>query len=292
MFDIQNKTPDGLNYELLKDSSEPLPQPERASTSGVWVAIAALVVAAAIAAYFVFGRSRSNLSTGSGSQGPTAAAAADRPLGGQATPIVVPPLEQTDPLVRELVKQITSHPLAAAWLTTSGLIRNFALVLSNTADGRTPSRHLRPLRLNAPFQVINRGGRLAIDPSSFHRYDAVAAAAASINPAGAARLYSTLKPRIEEAFRELGSPEPVDHALETVIVQLLQVPVVAEPIAVVPKGGTGYAFADPSLESLTSAQKQLLRAGPENVQTVQSALRAIAVALGIPPARLPARRST
>jgi len=50
----------------------------------------------------------------------------------------------------------------------------------------------------------------------------------------------------------------------------------------------GYAYADQRLESLTPAQKQLLRTGPRNVRIIQTSLRQIALALGIPPERLPA----
>ena len=56
------------------------------------------------------------------------------------------------------------------------------------------------------------------------------------------------------------------------------------------KGGTGYRYADPSLEGLTAAQRQLLRTGPRNVTKIQSALRQLAIALGIPPGRLPVAR--
>jgi hypothetical protein len=120
----------------------------------------------------------------------------------------------------------------------------------------------------------------------------VAAAAASIDPAGAARLYATLKPRIEEAYRELGAPEQTfDRALEHAIVVLLKTPVVDSPVRVETQGGMGYAFASPELEGLTAPQKQLLRTGPANVRTIQSALRAIAIALGIPEDRLPPQKS-
>jgi hypothetical protein len=54
-----------------------------------------------------------------------------------------------------------------------------------------------------------------------------------------------------------------------------------------PHGGVGYAFADPRDEGLTPAQKQLLRMGPGNARIVQAKLREIALALGIPPQRLP-----
>jgi len=52
-------------------------------------------------------------------------------------------------------------------------------------------------------------------------------------------------------------------------------------------GGVGYAFADAGEEDLAPAQKQLLRMGPANARAVQAKLREIALALGIPSARLP-----
>src|SRR5438477_361972 len=49
----------------------------------------------------------------------------------------------------------------------------------------------------------------------------------------------------------------------------------------------GYGYVDDRLEDLTPAQKQLLRMGPRNVRIIKARLRAIALALGIPPSHLP-----
>jgi hypothetical protein len=213
-----------------------------------------------------------------------------RPLGGQAESITVPPLDESDAVVRDLVRRITSHPEALAWLATRGLIRTFAVVVDNVVDGRTPARHLTVLRPASPFKVVERNHRLFNDPRSYDRYDRIADAAASIDPAGAARVYATLKPRIGEAYGQLGlPPDSFDRAVERAIVALLQTPVVDGPVRVEPKGGTAYQYADPNLEELTAAQKHLLRTGPRNVRTVQSALRQLALALGIPPERLPGK---
>ena len=70
---------------------------------------------------------------------------------------------------------------------------------------------------------------------------------------------------------------------------LLETPVIAGPIRVEP-AGIGYRYDDPRLEGLTAAKKHLLRFGPANVRAIQNALRAIALALGIPAERLPASR--
>jgi hypothetical protein len=174
----------------------------------------------------------------------------------------------------------------AAWLTTDGLIRNFAVVVENIANGQSPGVHLEMLRPTTPFSRSERGESLVIDPRSYDRYTGIADAAASIDPVGAARLYTTLKPRIEEAYRDLGHDEPFDRALERAVVSLLMVPDVEGDVELEPQGVV-YQFADPRLEQLTSAQKQLLRMGPRHVRTIQQKLRDIALALGIPPERLP-----
>jgi len=272
-------------YDLLK-TDDPLSTPPR--RSGVWIAAVVAVIAAAMAGYLMFRRSPPAAPTPAARPAAAPAPQPVRPLGGDAERVTVPPLDQSDTVVRELVRKITLHPAAIAWLTTNGLIRNFTVVVSNVAEGPTPARQLGVLRPATGFRVVDRGGQLFIDPASYDRYDRIAAAAASIDPSGAARVYATLKPRIEEAYGELGMPPAsFDRALERAIVALMRVPVVDGSVRVVPKGGIAYQYADPKLEGLTPAQKQLLRMGPRNVRVIQGALRQLALALGISPDRLP-----
>lgn len=289
MPDLQLGETDEPDYELRPAVAEPAPAP-RAGPPVLWLAVVGLIAAGAVAAYMVMGERRTPASperTPVVTEVPPPEA---RPLGADPTPIVLPPLDESDGVVRELVRQLSSHPQVAAWLTTDGLVRNFTVVVSNVGDGSAPAAHLRTLRPSAPFRTMERGDDLVIDPRSYERYNGLAAATASIDAAGAARLYATLKPRIEEASRELGSPdETFDRTLERAIVSLLATPIPDGPIRVEPKG-IGYGYVDERLEQLTAAQKQLLRLGPENARTVQSSLRRIALALGIPGERLPAAR--
>lgn len=282
---MKGAVPDIPDYELLK-TEEPQ-APATAVRPRAWVAAVLVVAAAAIAFYLIYGRRPAPALPPPVAKAVVPAQQTVRPLGGEAERIAVPPLDESDPLVRDLVRKITSHPAAMAWLTTSGLIRNFAVVVANIVEGTTPARQLRVLRPTSPFRVVERDSALFIDARSYARYDGLAAAAASIDPAGASRLYATLKPRIEEAYGQLGlPPSSFDRALERAIVALLQTPAVDGPIRVEPKG-IGYRFADPNLERLTAAQKQLLRTGPRNIRIVQSSLRKLALALGIPSERLP-----
>jgi hypothetical protein len=277
------------DVELLKTPDERPPADPRRRRVGRWLALAGLIIVAGVAAYIVFGRRQPPAAPASEpSRNVAVSQRPVGPLGGDAEPIDLPPLDQSDAVVRELVARLSSHPAVAAWLTTDGLIRNFTVVVANIAEARTPAVHLRALRPQTGFAVVQRGSDLYIDPRSYERFDKVAAAAASIDPAGAARLYATLKPRIEDAYRDLGAPDgSFDRTLERAIVLLLKTPVIDDPVRVASQGGVGYGFAAPEIEQLSAAQKQLLRAGPRNVRMIQSSLRAIAIALGIPPDRLP-----
>jgi hypothetical protein len=202
--------------------------------------------------------------------------------------IELPPLDATDPVVRKLIQRLSSHSTVAAWLATKRLIRNFAVVTLNVSEGRTPVSHLRAVAPATGFRVRGAGGSWYLDPRSYQRYDEYADAVGALDPRGTARLYATLKPRIVEAYAELGVPAAdVDAVLERAIVHLLATPIVEGSIRLREKT-ISYAFADDRLESLSPAQKQLLRMGPRNVRIIQAKLRDLAPYLGIPHSKLPA----
>ena len=197
--------------------------------------------------------------------------------------IDLPPLPQTDPLVRQLVTKLSSHPAVAAWLATKGLIANFAVVTLNISEGKAPTTHLRALAPPGKFQTKGSGAALVLDPKSYDRYNGFAAAVNGLDATGTARLYATLKPRITDAYRELGYPDAdFDRVLERAIGELLKTPIVEGTVALRPKT-MAFAYADSRLESLSAAQKQFMRMGPRNVETVQAKLREIATLLALHP---------
>src|SRR5438309_9166458 len=110
--------------ELFKDTDETYHERPSEGLGGWWIGMTVLVVAA-VAATAYLGYSRQKVAT------PVPAAPTPtevlqppaQPLGAAAEPIVLPPLDKSDPLVREMVKGIVSHPRAAAWLASTNLIR-------------------------------------------------------------------------------------------------------------------------------------------------------------------------
>jgi hypothetical protein len=197
--------------------------------------------------------------------------------------IDLPPLDDSDALVRQRIGLLSSNRLVSAWLATKGLVRNFAVVVENTSRGVNPSRHLRVLKPAGQFRVMTRGANVVIDPRTYDRFTPIADAAGSIDAAGAGRLYRSFKPLLQMAYDELGNQESIDRAVERAIGGLLQVPAVDGDVRVEQSGeGVGYEYVDPRLEALNGAQKQLLRMGPGNVRVIQQQLRGFASAAAIP----------
>ena len=280
---------DKLDDFRFGSAAEPPPEeePPRGSRAPLWAAAALLLVAAVIAVVYVRRPAPAPAAAEAVSQATAAPQTEGRvPLGPDVEPIELPPLVLTDPLVRELLGKLSSSPTLAVWLATDGLIRAFAVSVENVADGVSPARHVRALAPRAPFRTQSEDGAITIDARAYARYDGIANAAASMDAAGLARVYSMLKPRIVEAYRELGHPEgQLDVAVERAIVHLLQTPVVEEPVALRPRV-LSFRYDRDDLEALSPAQKQLLRMGPRNVRIIQDQLRAVARELGIPAARL------
>ena len=256
----------------------------------VLLGVAAVLALAAVGAYrYLYLPSRQ--------LAPAATAPADRSPNNrtaeQGEPIILPPLDETDAIVRELIGQLSKHPTIAAWLTNDGLIVNFAVVAQRIANGESPAKEVGTVVPIPGYKPRMVRDRLFVDPESYHRYDRYAEAVSALDARGTARLYATLKPRIGEAYKRMspasdgrGTPvENFDPVLERAIGEMLRVPVIQGEIELVPRG-LGFGYADPKLEELSAAQKHLLRMGPQNVQTIQAKLREIADYLAIPASRL------
>jgi hypothetical protein len=260
--------------------------PARTGPSLTTIIIAALVCLTAAAVYYFYARQKP---APAAAKAPVAQTTVDLPRRtaepGEA--IDLPPLDQTDAIVRTLVQRLSSHPVAAAYLTTNGLIRNMTVVVTNVADGDTPAKHLRPLRPTGAFATKASGGQTFIDPASYHRYDGIATAVDALDARAVARFYATVKPRIDDAYRDLMGPAAnFDRTLERAIVMLLRTPILDENVRL-QTSKVSYTYADPAIEDLPKVQRQFLRMGPQNVRIVKAKIRDVAGFLGLSDSALP-----
>jgi len=212
--------------------------------------------------------------------------ATDTPIAPAAEPVKLPPLGQMDIFLRALLGSLSASPELARWLATDDLIRQMAHAIDLVSRGQSPARELGVLRPEGPLQTSGTPRTVSINPASYRRFDGIARTVASLDPAAVAAAYRTIQPRLDEAYRALGRTSlSVDQAVATALQVLIDTPEAADPIRLAPGPGATLGFADPDLQALPAAQKQLIRMGPENAARVKDTLRRIKIAIETPASR-------
>ena len=177
-------------------------------------------------------------------------------------PAPLPPLDAMDPLMRSLLGALSARPELARWLATDNLVQQLAAAIDKASLGKSSSREFKAIAPSGPFLISRGSGGRIIDPAGYRRYDGLVGTVTSIDASAVARVYKTIRPRLNEAYRNMGHPGgDVDRALKQTLDILIATPVIRQPIAVVEGEGARWAYADPKLESLSQTQKQLLRMG-------------------------------
>lgn len=260
---------DDLELDRDGEASSPPPLPEERNWSP-WLIAAAVVIAIAAGAlvrWWTMPRPAEPAAT------PTPPQAAAAPA---EAPVTLPPLEEMDPYLRTLLGALTVRPELAAWLATDDLIHQMAWTIDRISRGASPASELKVLAPPAEFTTARAGRVRRVDEASYRRYDGLAEAIASVDPAAVAKAYRTIQPRLNEAYRSLGRTESdVDVAVQQALDVLIATPVASGPIEVVEGKGATWVFADPELEALDPAQKHLLRMGPQNAARVIETLKAV-----------------
>lgn len=252
---------------------EPAPPPSRA-TPIIVIAMAGLLLGGAGAWWWIRASRAPEATAPAVTQGTEAlvpaAAEPPRPL---------PALGQMDTFLRALLGTLSAHPDFVRWLATDQLIRQMASVIDRVSRGLSPAPVVAVLRPQGDFEVAGRGPA-TITAASFRRYDGLAAIVESLNAKAVVESYRTIQPRLDEAYRALGrSDAGVDQAVDVALQTLIDTPLPAEPVRVIPGSGATFAYADGQTEQLLPVQKQLLRMGPDNVRRIQTRLREIQSAL-------------
>lgn len=190
-------------------------------------------------------------------------------------PIVLPPFAESDAFVRERLAGELAGTGGADWLAESDLVLRAAAVIANGRDGNIPTRLLRFARVPGAFEVEKSNGVAVIAPATHARYDSLVATATAIPPGRAAELIVLIEPLLVDGLAMLGRNEAPRALLSAMLQHVLDTPVTRGPIAVEqPK--VFYLFKNPTLESRSPLQKQLLRMGPDNVRALKAYARELA----------------
>lgn len=199
----------------------------------------------------------------------------------------LPSLAEMDGYVRPILAVLSARPELAALLASDDLVRRFVVSVESIARGGSPARQVQAVAPRGRFDVQRTDEGYVIAPGSYQRYDGLVRMVADLEPQDLARIYGRLKPRLEEAHAELGVSASLDDTMASALAHLLETPTLPARARVQPGKGTNYVYADPAIEGLSAAQRQLLRLGPERAARVKARLLEFARALGIDESRLP-----
>lgn len=195
------------------------------------------------------------------------------PVEPQVPAEIVPSLPESDAFVHQKALAIINNNVVGSSLVNQDLIRQFVVFVDNLAQGEL-TRKVSPVKgPDKLFTVSEITNKVYLNPESYHRYDAYATVIANMDQQSLMHTYKQLTPLFDEAFAELGYSNAKfnDRMLQAIKV-MLAAPIIEEPIEL-SSISVNYRFVDPNLEALPSAQKLLVRMGPENTRKVKAALR-------------------
>lgn len=212
---------------------------------------------------------------------PAAVAATEAPLAPAAPPAVeLPPLDEMDGFLRPLLSALSNRPELARWLATDDLVRQLAAAIDQASQGDNPAGGFKELAPRSGMVVTRRNNRRTLAPASYRRYDGLVTTVTSLDASAVARIYKTIRPRLNQAYQNMGHPGGnVDTAVQQALDILLDTPVVKGPVTLVEGAGARWAYEDDDLESLRPTQKQLLRMGPTHTDALLVWLRALQAGL-------------
>jgi hypothetical protein len=181
-------------------------------------------------------------------------------------PVVIelPGLDGSDEFVREQAGVLSGDGSLSWLLATEELIRKFTVMVENVAEGAMPREPVAFLAPREAFTVVRRDGLTFLNPEGFRRFDRVTDVVMAVDASQAVAFLRLIRPLMFDAYAELGVREPdIEARVVAAIDVLLATPEVSGPIEL-KQPSVMFEFADPELEALLPAQKQLLRMGPAN----------------------------
>lgn len=179
--------------------------------------------------------------------------------------------------------QALAGPEAANLLLPEQLLRRFVTFVNNLAAGKLDHK-TGPFRPLAGRYTVTTTAPLQASPATAERYTTPVTLLTTVDPARAAALYRRFYPLLANAYAELGEKGNFHARVLQAINVLLATPALPETAALVAAEKGLYRYADPQLEALPAAQKQVLRMGRENGERLKGWLRQCREALLAQPA--------
>jgi hypothetical protein len=208
---------------------------------------------------------------------PGLAGGAEPPL----SPSSLPALGESDAAVRDALTGAGMDAVVRI-LPAQGIVRRIVATIDNLPRRSIAPQVMAVRPVGGSFVVDREAGSPVIGRANAERYAPYVRLMQSIDTARLVRLYASLYPLFQQAYRELGYPSgEFNDRLVEVIDHLLATPEVMEPLRLA-QPRVLYQFADPELEARSAGQKIMLRIGAANAKQVKAKLGEIRRAVAGP----------
>ncbi len=191
-------------------------------------------------------------------------------LDDEPRPDPLPPLEDSDAYLAELLEALLGNDRMADWLVRERIAER-AVVFINSLDNTPVPVEYRPVvPVPGSPRVAQENEETRWSEANFSRYQPLIDSLKSISPAEAASLYTSHYPLLQEAHAAL-APETAyfNDRLVDIIDHLLDMPGIGDSEFALERYEAVYRFADEALEEASAGHKILMRMGPEHAGAVR-----------------------
>ncbi|KAF1023842.1 MAG: hypothetical protein GAK30_00208 [Paracidovorax wautersii] len=197
--------------------------------------------------------------------------------------------DQTDVYIFAMVTGLVGRDAQQQFFSVEDFSRRVARTAANLPRRYLPSAFWPVRPTEGRFLTDTQDGKTVIAAANAERYAPLVQVLAGLDATKVVAAYVKAYPLFQKAYASLGhnyASYYLNDAVIAAIDDLLRTPDVQGPIAVVlpaaddPKANASrpwvtYRYADPALESLSVAQKTLLRMGPAHAAALKAKLREV-----------------
>ncbi len=193
-----------------------------------------------------------------------------------ASTAALPALDESDADVTAALERLAGNGRLSSLLVRPQLIARIVASI-DAMPGRSLAGFMLPARTpKGDFVTQDGDGSTVIGKDNAARYAPYMAVVEHVDPQALVSWYVHAYPLFQQAYRKLGySHGYFNDRLVVVVDNLLATPQPAQSPVLQRSGKGYYIYADPSLESLSSGQRLLLRTGPANAAKIKAKLRII-----------------
>lgn len=181
----------------------------------------------------------------------------------------MPSLDDSDSFVQTAMAGLNWQKNLQSLFVNEEMVRRFVVQVDNIAQGNIVPEQAFFTGLTQDFQASRQGKQYQLAAVNYARYQPYLALLESVPPQQVVNVFNALYPLLQAAYEELGYPNQQFRArVQQAITVLIAAPEVADqPLLLL--DSVQYTFADPELEQLPLAHKQMVRLGKENQQRLK-----------------------